>query len=1343
MTHQIYNFFELSAAFDLKPEQAIQYFQQKGIKASFSWMDMIGEEHDAAVTVAKMMDTNLLSYVDKQVDKMLETGDTLADFKRALIPKLQKAGWWGKQDVVDPLTGKVIKAQLGSATRLENIFRTNLQSAYAVGQWQSIQANSQAAPFLMYDAVEDHRTRPEHQQWNGTARPVDDPFWQTHYPPNGWNCRCGVIQLTKAEMERHKIPLSPKPTIKKRLWINPRTGKATTVPVDLDPGWDHNPGKARMDKLRQLEKEKALQLKPGMQRALKQGVQAAKQAKQKYLTQLAANTALKKLGQASVDGTFIAQKQKTIQKAAQHQLDTAIAEKTPYLSNAIKQLQKQKGSASLTPKELLDSAKAKAESIKQSVLINQYKKAIIDGKAPNSNALAAYHQLPEEAQKAIDQSIELKTGQLQAKETLKDIKENPKGQTLKNQILIKLEKSGNTDDLTPVQLLKKVEEQYQVEQLKKETAAKLSGYKKKVLAGKLPTPGQQAAFNTLDEEAKEKFLAKLDKAKQGAIQPVAEPHNTSDFPIPTTDHTTKQKVAQNPAATTTEPKNEAPQWSDLTKIGNQKGSNPGGFYQDTTTGKKYYIKEPASEDIARNEVLAAKLYEAAGVDVPNVYLLQDGKQIRIASEIIDGLQQDAAQLTSGKLQGIRDNFMVDAWLANWDVVGLSYDNLLVKGSKAIHIDTGGALRYRAQGGLKGDAFGKKVLEIESLRDSAMNPQSAAVFASVTREDMIAGARKALALDKQQITELVESVGPTTKRERTRLINILVARQQDIAKQYPEALQKATPEPTISGSAINRLEYEQVVNSRSNGYTIPTDKGDIEDHNVLLYHKKNLQGMDVTGAYFKLMPSAMRKLEQTIGTIESTAEPYEDMHKKIITAIKSVAHRAENGYGMDDYVFERIDAAVERWQQVLDEMTEQASNNLRSSRDLAAFTNRTQPFIDELRKVRHNTLEGEIPNWNAKVGRYKTFSIPPAASVKQSSGIQWTEDSTEFQLSNFQKGRQREGKKTFTLSARRYTAEVDGATIHYWPKHHSVPFSLQGRMEIDVTGIQQADTERVFSVMDELGINSQRTTTGDMEELYLDKLAYIHKLDKVLANETRSLTDQGERIRKKLARMNKALGIDLKSMKQYNPAGEYQAFGQGQRIHYRPELLNDPAFKDLNDNYRVIHVNSDNGSMIKTLKKVLESGGQMVSTTEKIRRGIRPGGKSYQADLHSGGANYFFTRIKPKGDAINTEGFIWNSKAAARMDAISYSHDYYGRTTDTHVQQHRKITVSQLREISRLGGNETIFKNSLSIFDDLESIRIDSLDERQNVIQLFKDAGYQQWPDGRPLEQVIKRRGEDE
>ena len=97
MPTDIYNFFELSNNFSLKPEAAIRHFQSKGLKASFSWMDMIGEEHDAAFTVAKMMDNDLLSYVQVQTEKAIDSGMTLAQFQQELIPKLQKAGWWGKK----------------------------------------------------------------------------------------------------------------------------------------------------------------------------------------------------------------------------------------------------------------------------------------------------------------------------------------------------------------------------------------------------------------------------------------------------------------------------------------------------------------------------------------------------------------------------------------------------------------------------------------------------------------------------------------------------------------------------------------------------------------------------------------------------------------------------------------------------------------------------------------------------------------------------------------------------------------------------------------------------------------------------------------------------------------------------------------------------------------------------------------------------------------------------------------------------------------------------------------------------------------------------------------------
>jgi hypothetical protein len=44
---------------------------------------------------------------------------------------------------------------------------------------------------------------------------------------------------------------------------------------------------------------------------------------------------------------------------------------------------------------------------------------------------------------------------------------------------------------------------------------------------------------------------------------------------------------------------------------------------------------------------------------------------------------------------VTDAFAVDAWLANWDVAGLNYDNTVLVQGRAVRIDVGGSLRYRA------------------------------------------------------------------------------------------------------------------------------------------------------------------------------------------------------------------------------------------------------------------------------------------------------------------------------------------------------------------------------------------------------------------------------------------------------------------------------------------------------------------------------------------------------------------------------------------------------------------------------------------------------------------------
>ena len=68
-------------------------------------------------------------------------------------------------------------------------------SAQSASQWVQIQKTKDVLPLLQYKTAGDERVRPEHEAIDDVIRPVDDPFWDIYYPPNGWNCRCDVYQL--------------------------------------------------------------------------------------------------------------------------------------------------------------------------------------------------------------------------------------------------------------------------------------------------------------------------------------------------------------------------------------------------------------------------------------------------------------------------------------------------------------------------------------------------------------------------------------------------------------------------------------------------------------------------------------------------------------------------------------------------------------------------------------------------------------------------------------------------------------------------------------------------------------------------------------------------------------------------------------------------------------------------------------------------------------------------------------------------------------------------------------------------------------------------------------------
>ena len=170
------------------PKEALAYFRAKGFKVGFDYRDVWREEHATAFTVAKAMDMDVLESIRNEVDKALAEGRTFTEFKRDLQPTLERLGWWGRKEMTDPVTGEVREVQLGSPRRLKTIYNANLRTARAAGQWERIQRNKQTHPYLLYRLGPSENHREQHQRWNGLLLPVDDPFWASHFPPNGWNC---------------------------------------------------------------------------------------------------------------------------------------------------------------------------------------------------------------------------------------------------------------------------------------------------------------------------------------------------------------------------------------------------------------------------------------------------------------------------------------------------------------------------------------------------------------------------------------------------------------------------------------------------------------------------------------------------------------------------------------------------------------------------------------------------------------------------------------------------------------------------------------------------------------------------------------------------------------------------------------------------------------------------------------------------------------------------------------------------------------------------------------------------------------------------------------------------
>nr|BDD46384.1 phage head morphogenesis protein [bacterium] len=218
---------DLYYALNLPPEQALKYFTDKGYilpkKLSEGWQEVWQEAHAKAFTVARVTQMDVLKDIREMVTKSLNDGLTFEQFKKELMPKLQKKGWWG---IVKDENGKDV--QLGSVRRLKVIYDTNLRTSHMAGRYKDMIENAENRPYWMYDAKDDSKTRPAHKALDGVVYRYDHPFWDENFPPNGWLCRCNIIALSEKDLKDRGLTVETKMPERKI----------------TDTGWDYNVGKA-------------------------------------------------------------------------------------------------------------------------------------------------------------------------------------------------------------------------------------------------------------------------------------------------------------------------------------------------------------------------------------------------------------------------------------------------------------------------------------------------------------------------------------------------------------------------------------------------------------------------------------------------------------------------------------------------------------------------------------------------------------------------------------------------------------------------------------------------------------------------------------------------------------------------------------------------------------------------------------------------------------------------------------------------------------------------------------------------------------------------------------------
>jgi SPP1 gp7 family putative phage head morphogenesis protein len=729
---------------------------------------------------------------------------------------------------------------------------------------------------------------------------------------------------------------------------------------------------------------------------------------------------------------------------------------------------------------------------------------------------------------------------------------------------------------------------------------------------------------------------------------------------------------------------------------------------------------------------------------------------------------DPSQLTPAEVAAIQREHVIDWLIANHD--GHAKQFLRAKDGRVFGIDKGQLFKYIGSDRLATDYHPN---EVHGEKEPYYNALFRGVKAGKVAVDPGVTLRYIREVEKLSDEDYLALVRPYADgrfgkddaRKQAFFATALARKnglRRDFEAYYADALGRKSfrfEDGSKKGSRLGTAELaivEEVAELGWQGKTLAIDQDEIEDQNALVF-VEGPKGSERTVIRFKVRQEANRKVLaalkkgaelKPIGKVGQALDE-DRFAEAILAAVKTANHHAGDGNYNQGHLA-KLKAIVKDVEALRDSPDPEVAAMAKSYLDWIA---RTQKAV-ETRSL--------VPGGN--FGPYLRKQAPPKD----------TADGKPFVV---RKGKVRHTKRALKLGELDIAAEgasnndifvgysmpdgeqvdvefPDGVRAVYRPWSDKNLFAQRGEFELVLPGRPSADEiERAMERIEALGLNASVATEEDAELMYLQKQAYVLNIHKApeWTGLLSKLDDRGaskpERVRELRAFWEQRLGVkDVTKLPGYDPLGEHQAAFKrpggtaGYRHQYRFDLSDEELEKRL-PGYALQHSLTNGEQVSGFIDVVLANNGAMVSTVEKIRIGLKPGGMSPKDDMDTGGASYFFTRIKkaPTKDGQGEVGLYFKKRLLRRMDAVSYNHDAYGKVRDDYVAKNRGSTPERWKEFTGNTSNETILKYSVTLLDNIDVIVVANGAARKKVLDSFSKHGIDTLPDGRKVRDIVLAR----